>query len=198
MQRKREKMDTNTIIVLAISAVIFLLIGGALGVVFTRRQRTKRLKDRFGPEYDHALKETGDKGKVEDELEARVDHVKSLDIKQLSREQRERFIAEWRSTQAEFVDQPMDAIRDANQLVKDVMRAKGYPVDDFEQRVADISVDYPDLVTNYRGMRDIVNKSEHEEVDTEELRQAMVHCRALFEELLGADVNEDLTRKEKM
>jgi hypothetical protein len=198
MQRKREKMDTNTIILLAISAVIFLLIGGALGVVFMRRQRTKRLKDRFGPEYDHALKETGDKGKVEDELEARVDHVKSLDIKQLSREQRERFIAEWRSTQAEFVDQPMDAIRDANQLVKDVMRAKGYPVDDFEQRVADISVDYPDLVTNYRGMRDIVNKSEHEEVDTEELRQAMVHCRALFEELLGADVNEDLTRKEKM
>lgn len=191
-------MDTNTIILLAISAVIFLLIGGALGVVFMRRQRTKRLKDRFGPEYDHALKETGDKGKVEDELEARVDHVKSLDIKQLSREQRERFIAEWRSTQAEFVDQPMDAIRDANQLVKDVMRAKGYPVDDFEQRVADISVDYPDLVTNYRGMRDIVNKSEHEEVDTEELRQAMVHCRALFEELLGAEVNEDFTQKEKM
>lgn len=191
-------MDTNTIIVLAIFAVIFLLIGGALGVVFMRRQRTKRLKDRFGPEYDHALKETGDKGKVEDELEARVDHVKSLDIKQLSREQRERFIAEWKSKQAKFVDQPMDAIRDANQLVKDVMRAKGYPVDDFEQRVADISVDYPDLVTNYRGMRDIVNKSEHEEVDTEELRQAMVHCRALFEELLGAEVNEDFTQKEKM
>jgi hypothetical protein len=92
----------------------------------------------------------------------------------------------------------MDAIRGANQLVKDVMRAKGYPVDDFEQRVADISVDYPDLVMNYRGMRDIVNKSEHEEVDTEELRQAMVHCRALFEELLGAEVNEDLTQKEKM
>ena len=131
-------------------------------------------------------------------MQARLDHVKSLEIRPLSEEQTERFAQDWRSTQAKFVDEPVVAIQEADHLIKSVMSAKGYPVEDFDQRAADISVDYPDLVVHYRGMRDIAKRSEHEEVSTEEMRQAMVHCRALFEELLGAEVIEYKTQKEKM
>jgi type I site-specific restriction endonuclease len=191
-------MDTNTTVVAMIAAVVLLVIGGYLGVVFSRRQRTRRLRDRFGPEYERILDEVGDQKEAEEELEARIDHVKSLDIRPLSEEETERFTHEWRSTQAKFVDHPVAAIQEANQLIKEVMSAKGYPVDDFEQRAADISVDYPDLVTNYRGMREITTRSEHEDVSTEEIRQAMLHSRALVEELVGTEVHENKNQKEKM
>jgi hypothetical protein len=191
-------MDTNTTVVAIIAAVVLLVIGGYLGVVFSRRQRTRRLRDQFGPEYERILNEVGDQKEAEEELEARIDHVKSLDIRPLSEEETERFTHEWRSTQAKFVDHPVAAIQEANQLIKEVMSAKGYPVDDFEQRAADISVDYPDLVTNYRGMREITTRSEQEDVGTEEIRQAMLHSRALFEELVGTEVHENKNQKEKM
>jgi hypothetical protein len=191
-------MDTNTTVVAIIAAVVLLVIGGFLGVVFARRQRTKRLQKQFGPEYERILNEVGDQNEAEEELEARIDHVKSLDIRPLSEEETERFTHEWRSTQAKFVDHPVAAIQEANQLIKEVMSAKGYPVEDFEQRSADISVDYPDLVTNYRGMREITTRSEQEDVSTEEIRQAMLHSRALFEELVGAEVNEFKNQKEKI
>jgi hypothetical protein len=191
-------MDTNTTVVAIIAAVVLLVIGGFLGVVFARRQRTKRLQKQFGPEYERILNEVGDQNEAEEELEARIDHVKSLDIRPLSEEETERFTHEWRSTQAKFVDHPVAAIQEANQLIKEVMSAKGYPVEDFEQRSADISVVYPDLVTNYRGMREITTRSEQEDVSTEEIRQAMLHSRALFEELVGAEVNEFKNQKEKI
>lgn len=191
-------MDTNTLVIAIIAAVILLVIGGFLGVVFARRQRTKRLQTKFGPEYERILNEVGDQKEAEDELEARIDHVKSLDIRSLSEEATERFTQEWRSTQAKFVDHPVAAIQEADQLLKEVMSAKGYPVDDFEQRAADISVDYPDLVTNYRGMREITSRSELEDVSTEEIRQAMIHSRALFEELVGVEISEYKNQKEKM
>ena len=191
-------MDTNTTVVAIIAAVVLLVIGGYLGVVFSRRQRTRRLRDQFGPEYERILNEVGDQKEAEEELEARIDHVKSLDIRSFSEEETERFTHEWRSTQAKFVDHPVAAIQEANQLIKEVMSAKGYPVDDFEQRAADISVDYPDLVTNYRGMREITTRSEQEDVGTEEIRQAMLHSRALFEELVGTEVHENKNQKEKM
>ena len=191
-------MDTNTTVVAIIAAVVLLVIGGYLGVVFSRRQRSRRLRDQFGPEYERILNEVGDQKEAEEKLEARIDHVKSLDILSLSEEETERFTHEWRSTQAKFVDHPVAAIQEANQLIKEVMSAKGYPVDDFEQRAADISVDYPDLVTNYRGMREITTRSEHEDVSTEEIRQAMLHSRALFEELVGTEVHENKNQKEKM
>jgi hypothetical protein len=191
-------MDTNTTVVAIIAAVVLLVIGGYLGVVFSRRQRTRRLRDRFGPEYERILDEVGDQKEAEEELDARIDHVKSLDIRPLSEEETERFTHEWRSTQAKFVDHPVAAIQEANQLIKEVMSAKGYPVEDFEQRAADISVDYPDLVTNYRGMREITTRSEQEDVGTEEIRQAMLHSRALFEELVGTEVHENKNQKEKM
>lgn len=191
-------MDTNTTVVAIIAAVILLVIGGYLGVVFSRRQRSRRLRDQFGPEYERILNEVGDQKEAEEELEARIDHVKSLDIRSLSEEETERFTHEWRSTQAKFVDHPVAAIQEADQLIKEVMSVKGYPVEDFEQRAADISVDYPDLVTNYRGMLEITTRSEQEDVGTEEIRQAMLHSRALFEELVGTEVHENKNQKEKM
>lgn len=191
-------MDTTTLVMIIVAAVVLLLVGGFLGVVFARRQRTKRLKERFGPEYERTVDQLGDQDEAEEELEARVEHVESLDIQPLSEEQKESFAREWRATQEKFVDQPVVAIQEADRLVREVMRTKGYPVDDFEQRAADISVDYPELVTNYRSMHAVAARSEQEDISTEEMRQAMVHCRALFEELLGTEVHATMKRKEKV
>lgn len=191
-------MDTTTIIILVITAIVVFVIGGFLGIFFSRRQRTKRLQKKFGSEYDHAVSEAGDQSKAEDELEARLERVESLDIRSLTEEQKIRFAGKWQSTQAKFVDQPVASIHEADQLIKEIMNEKGYPVEDFERRAADISVDYPDLVANYRSMREIATKSEHKDISTEELRQAMIHCRSLFEELLGMEININTNQKEKV
>jgi len=191
-------MNTTTLILAVVTAIVVFIVGGFLGVYFSRRQRTKRLQEKFGPEYDRMVSETEDQRKVEDELEARLDRVEALEIQALSEEQREHFAGQWQSTQAKFVDQPLVAIQEADQLIKKIMYKKGYPVEDFERRAADISVDYPELVINYRNMRDIVDKSDREDISTEELRQAMIHSRSLFEELLGMDVNEYTNQKEKV
>jgi len=191
-------MDTNTIVMIIVVALVLLVVGGFLGVLFVRRQRTKRLQNKFGAEYDRAVDQVGDRSEAEDELEARVEHVESLDIQPLSEEQKEHFVREWQTAQAKFVDEPIVAIQEADQLIKEIMEAKNYPVDNFEQRAADISVDYPDLVVNYRDMRDIVSRSQHEEISTEDMRQAMIHCRALIEELIGTKVNEYTNQKEKI
>src|SRR5574342_680915 len=143
-------MDISNIIVLVLAVMGALIIVGLIGAVMSRRQRTKKLQDRFGPEYDHTLNEVGDKHQAERELENRLEHVKNLDIRPLSAEEVDRFASEWQSTQAEFVDEPLAAVRKADQLLSKVMKARGYPVEDFEQGVADISVDFPDLVVDYR------------------------------------------------
>lgn len=191
-------MDTTTIIIIIATAIVLFVVGGFLGMYFSRRQRTKRLQKKFGPEYDRTVKDLGDQSEAEDELNARLERVESLDIRSLSEERKEHFANKWQSTQAKFVDQPLVAIQEADQLIKEIMHEKGYPIEDFDRRAADISVDYPDLVVNYRSMRDIVEKSEHEDISTEELRQAMIHSRSLFEELLGMEVNEYENQKEKV
>lgn len=191
-------MDTTTIVMIVIAALVLLVVGGFVGIVFARRQRSKKLHQRFGPEYDRMFNELGDKDEAESQLEARLEHVKSLDLQPLSPEQKQRFAQEWRQTQAMFVDQPDQAIQEADQLVKQVMAAKGYPVDDFEQRIADLSVDYPDLILNYRRVNEVAAKGKQDGLSTEELRQAMVHCRALFEALLGSEVMENTEQKEKV
>ena len=192
-------MDTTNTITIVIAVVVLLVLGGLLGLVFTRRQRTKRLQERFGPEYDRTVREVGDQRRAEDELEARLGHVKALEIRPLSVEETERFTREWQLAQAEFVDEPLTALQKANQLIKEVMSVKGYPVDDFEQRAADISVDYPDLVIDYRELRSIATKRDDEDVTTEEMRQAMVHARALFENLVQPEAKvENTDQKEKM
>ena len=187
----------NTTLILV--AVIFLVIGGLLAVIVTRFQQTKRLKDRFGPEYDRMVNEVGDKRQVENELQARLAHVEQLNIRPLTAEEVNRFALEWQATQTEFVDEPLASLQKADRLLREVMKAKGYPVEDFEQRAADISVDYPDLVTDYRGLHMIAVKEDDDQVSTEEMRQAMVHGRALFENLVRKETHEEVShQKEKM
>jgi hypothetical protein len=164
-----------------------------------RAQRTRRLKERFGPEYERAVEEIGDKRKAERELAERVAHVQILNIRPLSAEQVNQYSLRWQETQREFVDEPLAALQKADRLIQEVMKVKGYPVNDFEQRVADISVDYPELVTDYRGMHRIASREATENVTTEEIRQAMIHGRALFENLITQKPNEqEFNRKEKI
>jgi hypothetical protein len=192
-------MDISNTTLLVLVAVIFLVIGALLAMGFTRFQRTKRLKEQFGPEYDRAVDRIGDKRQAEDELEARLAHVQELNIRSLTAEEVNRFALEWQATQAEFVDEPHAAVQKANRLIKEVMRTRGYPVEDFEQRAADISVDYPELVTNYRELHAIATKGEREKISTEEMRQAMVHGRDLFENLAQHEAEEEtISEKEKM
>ena len=190
-------MDTSNTTMLVIVAVLFLVIGALLAFAITRFQRTKRLRDRFGSEYDRMVNRRGDKRQAEDELEARLAHVQKLNIRSLSAEEVNRFALEWQRIQAEFVDQPLSSVQKANRLIREVMSTRGYPVEDFEQRAADISVDYPELVTNYRELHEIAQKGEREKISTEEMRQAMVHGRELFESLVQPKMQEeDVQQKE--
>jgi hypothetical protein len=189
----------TNITTIMIVAVLVLIIGAVLGMALSRLQRTRRLRDRFGPEYDRTMDRLGDKRQAEDELEGRLEHVQNLNIRSLSAEEVNRFALTWQDVQAEFVDTPLMAVQKANRLIREAMSARGYPVDDFEQRAADISVDYPDLVTNYRELRAIAKKGEVEKISTEEMRQAMLHGRELFENLIqsnGKEVEEETRQKE--
>ena len=184
---------------LVLVAVVFLVIGGLLAMAMMRVQRTKRLKERFGPEYERAVNDLGDKRRAEDELDARLAHVNTLNIRPLTAEEVNRFALEWQKTQTEFVDEPLTALQKADRLIREVMKTRGYPVEDFEQRAADISVDYPELVTDYRGLHLIAVKEKEDEVSTEEMRQAMVHGRALFENLITQEPEEEaVPQKEKI
>lgn len=188
--------DTTTIIIVV---VILLIVVGLLAAAFGRFRRSKRLKDRFGPEYERAVDQIGDRRRAEEELEARLEHVQSLNIRALNAEEVNRFALEWQATQTEFVDRPLGAVQKADRLIREVMSARGYPVEDFEQRAADISVDYPDVVTNYRELHAIATKGEREKISTEEMRQAMVAGRELFERLVQSETSvEDVTQKERI
>ncbi len=189
---------TNTTIIILV-AVVFLVIGVLLAMAFSRIQQTKQLKERFGSEYDRALNDMGDKRQAESELQARLDHVQKLNIRPLAAEETDRFTREWQATQTEFVDHPLTSLQKANRLIKEVMSARGYPVDDFEQRAADISVDHPELVMNYRELHAIAAKGNQDGISTEEMRQAMVHGRALFHDLVQPEVEvEDSEQKERV
>jgi hypothetical protein len=192
-------MDMTNTTTIVLVAVVFLVIGGLLAMAVMSFQRTRRLRERFGPEYERTMERLGDKRQAEEELEGRLSHVQNLDIRALTAEEVNRFALEWQATQTEFVDQPLAAVRKADQLIQEVMRTRGYPVDDFEQRAADISVDYPDVVINYRELHEIASRGEREKISTEEMRQAMVNGRELFERLVRADTNvEDTKIKERV
>jgi hypothetical protein len=190
---KEMNMDTVTVV---ITIIVFLVLASILGWVFFRRQRTENLRERFGPEYEHAVKEVGSRGEAEAELEKRQKRVEKLEIHPLPSETSQLFAQRWKAAQARFVDDPAGAISEANQLVREVMAARGYPMGDFEQRAADISVDYPDVVRDYRAARKIALANERNEADTEDLRQAMVYYRNLFEDLLGSVRTAPNGRKE--
>ena len=185
----------NTTYIIIIAVVLVLVIAGALlGSVFARRKRSERLHNQFGPEYDRTVQTMGNEKKAQTELDERQKHVRALDIRPLSVSERERYLADWTAVQSKFVDEPGQAIVDADRLIIEVMQVRAYPVSDFEQRAADISVNYPALVSNYRAAREIAIKNEQHQADTEELRQAMVYYRSLFDELLGT---ETIVGKEK-
>jgi hypothetical protein len=169
-----------------VAVVVAMAIAGYF--VWMRR-RTEQLRERFGPEYDRTVHESGDVRKAEASLAARAKRVERLHIRPLTADEAARFSTAWQRVQSQFVDDPGRAITEADKLVGEVMAARGYPVGEFDQRVEDISVDHPDVVMNYRAARDIAMHHSQGAADTEDLRQAMVHYRALFRDLLaGADV----------
>lgn len=167
----------------------------AVGVIlYLQRRRSDALRKQFGPEYQRAVGQFGDQRKAEAELAAREKRVRRLNIRALTPEEQTRFSDAWKKAQARFVDEPSQAAGDADTLVKELMQARGYPVGDFEQRAADISVDHPNVVTNYRAAREIAVRNNAGKATTEDIRQAMVHYRSLFEDLL--ETAEPVTRKE--
>jgi len=173
-------MDATLIIV----AVVIIAILVAAVWWYSMRQRSAKLQEKFGPEYERTVAEKGDTRKAEDELTDRQKRVSKLEIKPLAADERRRFNDEWRAVQARFVDDPSAAVRDADTLVGRVMEARGYPVGDFEQRAADVSVDHPTVLEHYRAAHAVALRHAQGQASTEDLRQAMVNYRALFAELL--------------
>jgi hypothetical protein len=167
----------------AVVVVVAIIVAGLLLSAFLRQRRSATLKQRFGPEYDHLVKDRGET-KAEREMEKRAQRVEKLTIHPLPPADRDRYAEMWRTEQARFVDDPRLAIHEADHLVEEVMRRRGYPIGDFEQRAADISVDHPHVVENYRAAHTIAQRLDKGNAATEDLRQAMIHYRTLFEDLL--------------
>ena len=178
-------MNTTYIIITVV--LVLVIVGALLAPVFARRKRAEQLHDQFGSEYDLTVQTLGDEKKAQIELKERQKYVEALDIRPLSVNERDRYLADWAAVQSKFVDEPGQAIVDADRLIMEVMQLRAYPVSDFEQRAADVSVSYPALVSNYRAARDIALKNEQHQADTEELRQAMIYYRSLFEDLLESE-----------
>jgi len=175
----------NTFIITVVA--ILVLFGLVLGIgAFARRKKGKKFQAQYGEEYDLALKNTGSAKKAQAELGNREKHFNQLNIRELSEDERARYHADWSAVQAKFVDEPGKAISSADRLIMEVMQLRNYPLADFDQRAADISVKYPSLVKNYREARAIAIKNTDQKASTEELRQAMIHYRSLFEELVGS------------
>jgi hypothetical protein len=176
-------MDKNTL--LLIGAAVAVLVVAIIAALAWRRRRTTQLRDRFGPEYVRAVSETGGERQAEAALSARAARVRKYDLQKLSPDARMRYIEAWRQVQAKFVDDPRAAAHEADDLLNQVMAARGYPPADIDQRLEDVSVDHGEAVQNYRVARDIVTRHAQGGASTEDMRQAVIHYRTLFEDLLG-------------
>ena len=177
-------MNPNTTVIIVIALIVGMVIGAA--VIYAIQQgRTKRLKERFGPEYGRMVAETGNRSKAEAMLEHRQKRVKDLHVRPLDVAERTRFQEDWREIQGRFVDDPGGALTEADRLLVEVMSVEGYPMQQFEQRAADISVDHPTVIENYREGHQIAVRHSQGHATTEELRKAMIRYRSLFEELVG-------------
>jgi hypothetical protein len=176
-------MDTTVLII--IFSVIIIGVAGIAALIFLRKRKTKKLRTRFGPEYARAVEESGGRRQGEAGLQEREKRVEGFAIRPLAPSDRERCVASWRKVQAQFVDDPKSSVTEADRLLGDVMSTRGYSVSDFEQRSADISVNHPLVVENYRAAHEIAVRHASDQASTEELRQAMIHYRTLFDELIG-------------
>ncbi len=188
------------LIAVGVAAVCGLVVWQALA-----QQRTRRLRGRFGPEYERTVDSSESKRQAEEELASRETRREQLEIRPISGAARARYLEDWQAVQAQFVDDPAGAVTRADSLIQAVMADRGYPVDDFEQRAADISVDHPDVVENYREGHRLYQRSSAGNGSTEELRQAMRHYRALFDELVqptaadaGAATDESAANQESV
>ena len=185
-------LDAKTIVIFAVIIVALIVIAWAIA----RKRRTEALRRRFGPEYERTVREQGP-GKAETVLLERKQRVEKFSVRTLGAAERERFISEWRGLQTRFVDDPKGAVTDADKLVTKVMQVRGYPMSDFEQRAADISVDHPQVVDNYRAAHEIALRHHRGEATTEDLRKAMLYYRSLFDDLLQTSVVDERRVPEK-
>jgi hypothetical protein len=178
------------LIIVAVLAITFAVL------MYLQNERTKRLRGQFGPEYDRLVRDRGNNRKAEAELLKRQKRLERLHIRELNQAEIDRFSNSWRAIQTQFVDTPREAVAQADRLIRDVMATRGYPMIDFEQCVDDVSVDHPHVVENYRRAHDIAVRDSKGQANTEDLRQAMVHYRALFEDLLTtrSDQFHEVTR----
>jgi hypothetical protein len=176
----RDRMNTQVLIVAAVAAIAVAL----LAWWFMQSRRRAHLRSRFGPEYERAIRETGNVAKAETMLSDRERRIAKLHVRSLTAEESSRFSASWRAVQTRFVDDPKGALVDADALITEVMTTRGYPMTDWEQRVADISVDYPLVVDHYRTAHEIAVRHQRGEASTEDMRRAMIAYRELFAELV--------------
>ena len=168
-------------------AVVIAILAIAVAVwAVLRNRNTTHLKSKFGPEYDAVVQREGDQSRAEAELAKRENRVKKLNLRELSPPERSRFAESWTKEQSRFVDDPKTAVLNADALVIELMTARGYPMSDFQTQAADISVDHPQVVGNYREAHEIAERCRGNNADTEDLRRSMVYYRALFDQLLGA------------
>ena len=177
-------MESQTLMILVIAVVAVL---GIAMWAYLNRQNREKLKQLFGPEYERTVEETGDPAKADDILRKRVARVDRFKLRPLNRQQADAFTEQWRRVQARFVDDPDAAVSEADNLVTQVMTARGYPLEDFERRAEDVSVDHPRVVENYRTAKGLIERRARGDAGTEELRQAVVNYRALFDDLLDVE-----------
>jgi hypothetical protein len=176
------QLTNPQLIGIAVAAILVLVVLASL-YIRNRRATTAGLRQRFGTEYERSVKTHGSERKGEAKLIDREKRVENLNIRDLAQSERESFLERWKSVQSRFVDSPRGAVTEADDLVSSLMQSRGYPVADFEQRAADISVDHPRVTENYRAAHAIQLRHGKDETNTEDLRTAMIHYRSLFEEL---------------
>jgi hypothetical protein len=174
-------MSSGTIVIIVIAIIV--VVAAIAGLAYETRRR--RLQQRFGPEYDRLVEQTGSRSKAEAELASRQRRVEGLDIRPLDPAARVRYAENWAAVQEQFVDSPQDAVMAAQRLVMAVMKERGYPTEGGDQVLADLSVDHANVLDHYRAAYDISQRAADNAASTEDLRQAMIHYRALFQDLLG-------------
>ena len=171
-------------VIVSVIVIALIIVVGMTLYVRERRKTTAGLRKRFGPEYDLAMLEHGSQHKAEAKLVDRETRVETLKIRELGATERERFLAEWHSVQSSFVDHPKGSVTEADELISSLMQARGYPVADFDQRAADLSVDHPRLMEFYRSAHGVTMRLAGDKASTEDLRTAMIQYRSLFDELV--------------